>query len=145
MAGFGYGTVTNQDSGVNFLGITAKDFQSGIKIQNTGLPYVQTFDPKYVGANGMANTAYLTPVTTPGVFGYRPVFRAPMWWNSDMSMTKSIPIHERWKMTLQGTAANVFNHPTVVSVGSLAINSTSFGRATPGGTRRIELRANIEF
>ncbi len=47
-------------------------------------------------------------------------------------------------MTLQGTAANVFNHPTI-GLGSLAINSTSFGRAVPGGTRRIELRANIEF
>src|SRR5450759_2506492 len=144
MSGFGYGTVTNADSGVNFTGITANDFQSGIRVQHTGLPYVQTFDPKYVGANGMANPAYLTPGTTPGVFGYRPVLYAPLWWSSDLSATKSIPIHERWRMTLQGTAANVFNHPTT-GIGSLAINSTSFGRATPGGTRRIELRANIEF
>jgi hypothetical protein len=144
MSGFGYATVTSADSGVVFNGITANDFQSGIKIQHTGLPYVQTFDPKFVGANGMANPQYLTPQTTPGAFGYRPVLYAPLWWNSDASVTKSIPVHENWRMTLQGTAANVFNHPTI-GIGSVAINSTSFGRATPGGTRRIELRANIEF
>jgi hypothetical protein len=144
MSGFGYGTVTSADSGVVFNGITANDFQSGIRIQHTGLPYVQTVDPKFVGANGMANPAYLTPMTTPGVFGYRPVLYAPMWWSSDMSATKSIPLRENWRFTLQGTAVNVFNHPTI-GLGNLAINSTSFGRATPGGTRQIELRANIEF
>ncbi len=87
MTGFGYGTVTNADSGVVFNGITANDFQNGIRIQHTGNPYVQTVDPKYVGANGMANPAFLTPATTPGVFGYRPVLYAPMWWNSDLSVT----------------------------------------------------------
>ncbi len=140
----GYATVTGADSGVNFLGISANDFQNGIQIQHTGLPYVLTFDPKYIGANGMANPAYLTSASTPGVFGYRPTFYAPMWWSSDMSLTKSVPVHENWRLTLQGTAANVFNHPTI-GMGSLSVTSTSFGRATPGGTRRIELRANIEF
>jgi hypothetical protein len=140
----GYQTVTNADSGVNLLGFTADDFQSQIEIRRTGNPYVLTFDPKYIGANGMANPQYLTPATTPGVFGYRPVFRAPVWWNADLSATKTIPIHERWKLSLQGMANNVFNHPTI-GIGNLGVMSTSFGRATPGGTRRIELRANIEF
>jgi hypothetical protein len=144
MTGFGYATMTAADSGVVFNGINANDFQSGIKIQHTGNPYVLTFDPKYIAANGMANPQYLTPMTTPGALGYRPTFYAPLWWNSDASVTKTVPIHERYRMTLQGTAANVFNHPTI-GMGSIAINSTSFGRATPGGTRRIELRANIEF
>jgi hypothetical protein len=49
MSGFGYATMTSADSGVVFNGISANDFQSGIKIQHTGLPYVLTFDPKYIG------------------------------------------------------------------------------------------------
>src|SRR6185369_364352 len=36
ISGFGYGTVTNADSGVNFLGITAGDFQSSIANRTTG-------------------------------------------------------------------------------------------------------------
>jgi hypothetical protein len=144
MTGFSYQTMTSADSGVVFNGISANDFQSGIKIQHTGNPYVLTFDPKYIGANGMANPQYLTPMTTPGMLGYRPTFYAPFWWNSDASVSKSIPVHEKWRMTLQGSASNVFNHPTI-GMGSIAINSTSFGRATPGGRREIELRANIEF
>jgi hypothetical protein len=147
----GYSTVTNAGSGVNFLGINAQQFQDGIHFQHmsactpTGCTgWVQTFAPQYVAANGMANPQYLTPATTPGVFGAWPIFRAPFWWSSDMSATKSVPIHERWRFTLQASAVNVFNHPTI-GIGSLNVTSTSFGRATPGGNRQLELRANLEF
>jgi hypothetical protein len=140
-----YATVTGATSGLNLNGgLTAEGLQDSIKIQSTGLNYKLFLDPKLIGANGMANPQYLTPVTTPGQFGTWIVLRAPMWWSSDLSATKSIPVHENWRLTLQGTAANVFNHPTI-GLGTLNLTSTSFGRATPGGTRRIELRANIEF
>jgi hypothetical protein len=141
----GYSTVTGADSGVNFVGITAADFQKGISIRKTGNPWVLTFDPQYIGADGMASSTYFTPATTPGVFGaINTVLRAPMWWNTDLSVTKIIPITERVKMSLQGSALNAFNHPTF-GIGSLNIRSTSFGQATSGSSRSIELRANIEF
>ena len=145
LAGFGYATVSSADSGVVFNGLTAADLQSAVTVQHTGLPYVYTVDPKFIAANGMANSSYLAAATTPGVFGYRPIIYGPSWWMSDFSVTKSIPITERFRMTLQGSARNAFNHPTI-GMGTLSINSTSFGRATPGGTpRNIELRANLEF
>jgi hypothetical protein len=139
-----YATVTGATSGVNFVGTTAQQLQDSIKIQDTGLNYKLFLDPKLIAANGQANPAFLTPVTTPGYFGSWVVLRAPWWWNSDLSATKSVPIKENWRLTLQGTAANAFNHPTI-GLGTLSLTSTSFGRATPGGTRRIELRANLEF
>jgi hypothetical protein len=141
----GYGTVTGSDSGVNFVGITADDFQKGISIRKTGNPWVLTFDPKYIAADGTANSQYLTPATTPGVFGaINTVLRAPMWWNTDLSVTKAIPITESVRMTLQGSAMNAFNHPTF-GIGNLSIRSITFGQATSGSARNIELRANIEF
>jgi hypothetical protein len=142
----GYSTVTGADSGVNFTGTTANDFQNGVQVINTGLNYKLTIDPKFIAANGMANPAYLTSASTPGVFGYSPVIRAPMWWSTDLSVTKSVPITERFKLTLQGSAVNAFNHATI-GLGTLNVTSTSFGRATPGanGPRRVEVRANLEF
>ena len=142
----GYATVSSAGSGVNFLnGLTAKQFQSDIDVQRTGSPYVQTFGSQFVGANGAANPTYFTPASTPGVFGQWPFFRAPFWWASDLSATKSVPIHERFRFTLQATATNVFNHPDF-GLGSLSILSTSFGRATPfSSPRNLELRVNVEF
>ena len=139
-----YSTVTGATSGANLIGITTRELQDSIKIQDTGLNYKLFLDPKLIGANGMANPTYLTPVTTAGQFGVWTILRAPMWWNSDISATKSITIHEGWRVTLQGSALNAFNHPTI-GLGTLSMTSTAFGRSTPGGTRRIELRANIEF
>ncbi len=142
----GYSTVTGADSGVIFNGIAARDFQSSISVRKSGNPWVTTFDPKYIGANNMASTTYFSPASTPGVFGYRPTFWGPLWWNTDISINKSIPIRERVKMTLQGAFLNAFNHPAF-GMGSLGILSTNFGQTTTtmNGARNIELRANVEF
>ena len=140
----GYNTVTGADSGVLFSGISARDFQSSISIRKGGSPWVTTFDPKYIGANNMASTTYFTPASTPGAFGYRPTFWGPLWWNTDISINKSIPVRERVRMTLQGAFLNAFNHPTF-GIGSLNILATNFGQATTGSNRNIELRANVEF
>jgi hypothetical protein len=129
---------------VVFNGITAGDFQSGIAIRKGGNPWVTTFNPKYIAANGMANPAYLSPAGTPGEWGYRPVLRAPRWWNTDISLTKSIPLREKVRMTIQASAVNAFNHPTF-GMGNLNIQSITFGQATSGSARNVELRANIEF
>jgi hypothetical protein len=144
----GYNTFNQNDAGVNFVnGFTAKQLQDSVGVYHTGSPFVYTFDPsKFLAPNGSANTQYMTPNTTPGVWGYRPMIYGPHWFNADLSVNKSIPIRERVKMTLQGEFLNVFNHPTF-GLGGVNVQSTAFGQATGGPTtaRRIELRANLEF
>ena len=149
--GGGFSTVTGASSGVNFLnGLTANQFQDSLKIQHTGActatgcnGWVQEFSP-YLAANGTASNSYFTYDTTPGVFGVTTIIRGPWNWTSDMSATKVVPIHEKYKFTLQATASNVFNHPTI-GLGGLSLTSTSFGRVTPGGSRSMVLRANLVF
>jgi len=149
--GGGYATVTNAGSGVNFLnGMTAQKFQQSLKIQHTGscsatgcTGWVQEFSP-YLASNGTADPNSFVYNTTPGAWGAWPMIRGPWNWTSDMSVTKRVPIHEKYKFMIQATASNVFNHPTI-GLGSLTLTSTSFGRVTPGGNRSMVLRANIEF
>lgn len=144
--GNGFATVNGNDAGVVFNGITAKDLQSSVAVRRSGSPWVTTFDPKYTGANGMANPTYISPASTPGVWGYRPTIWGPHWFNTDLSINKSIPIRESVRMTLQGAFLNAFNHPTF-GLGSLSVQSITFGQTTAGytGARNIELRANVEF
>lgn len=149
--GGGYATVTGTTSGVNFLnGLTAKQLQSSINIQHTGLctasgcsGWVQELSP-YLAPNGTANPSDFVYNTTPGAWGAWPIIRGPWGWTSDMSATKRVTIHENYRFMLQVAATNVFNHPTI-GLGSLSLTSTSFGRATPGGSRAMVLRANLEF
>jgi hypothetical protein len=149
--GGGYATVTNTSSGIVFQnGTTAKQFQDSMKQQynssctSTGCTgWVQEFSP-YLASNGTADPKYFTYNTTPGVWGAWPVIRGPMSWSSDMSATKRVTIHEKYRFMLQVTASNVFNHPNI-GLGSLSLTSTSFGRVTPSGNRSMVLRANIEF
>ena len=147
----GYATVTSASSGINFLnGMTAKQVQNSINVQHTGLctasgcnGWVQEFG-SLLAPNGTANSADFTPGTTAGQFSQWPIIRGPFTWTSDMSATKNVPIHEKYRLTIQVTASNVFNHPTI-GLGSTSILSTSFGRTTPGGNRSMVLRANLQF
>jgi hypothetical protein len=149
--GGGYSTVTGTSSGVNFLnGVTAKQLQNSINIQHTGScsasgcnGWVQELAP-YLAANGTANTSDFVYNTTAGAWGAWPIIRAPWSWGSDMSATKNVTIHENYRFTLQVTATNVFNHPTI-GLGSLSLTSTSFGRTSPSGSRAMVLRANLQF
>ena len=162
----GYNTVNNLDGGVNLNGISSSDLQNAVGVFRSGNPWVTLFDPKFIAANGAANSAYLTPASTASVFGYRPVVYGPGWYNIDMSVNKSIPIHESIRFTFQAEFLNLTNHPTFgftnnnVNSNNLAILGTNFGQTvgqTPNGfgvggngnffapPRRIEFRANIEF
>ena len=151
----GYVTVQSHvGSGINFLnGQTAQSVQNSINIQHTGActasgcnGWVQEFS-NYLNPDnsGTANPADFTNASTPGQFASWPFIRGPIVWTSDASATKNVRIHERFNLTIQATATNVFNHPTI-GLGSLSILSSSFGRATPGGTpRAMALRANLIF
>jgi hypothetical protein len=147
----GYNTVNANDAGVVFQnGFTAQQLQSSVGVYHSGNPFVYVIDPtKYLAPNGSASTTYITPNTTAGVWGYRPMIYGPHWFNADLSVNKTVPIRESVHLTLQGEFLNVFNHPTFsfANTTPLNIQSTAFGQLTSGPTtaRRIELRANLEF
>jgi hypothetical protein len=146
----GYNTVNANDAGVVFQnGFTAKQLQDSVGVYHSGNPFVYTFDPtKFLAPNGSASANYMTPITTAGAWGYRPLIYGPHWFNADLSVNKTIPIRETLRLTIQGEFLNVFNHPTFAFVsGNMSIQSTAFGQSTSGPTtaRRIELRANLEF
>jgi hypothetical protein len=142
----GYGTLNTNDSGIVLNGITRADLQNAVKVQKLGSPWVQTFDPKFIAANGSAVTSYLQPNTTPGTWGYRPYIWGPGWYNIDLSVNKSIPVRESIKVVLQTQFLNLFNH-TNFGLGGLGIQSISFGQSTggAGGPRVVEFRLNVEF
>lgn len=75
----------------------------------------------------------------------RNTFRAPMFWNSNISLMKSFPIGDRWRLDLRGEFSNLFNHrnfgPPVASM-----NNADFGRnnSSPPG-RYVQAVAKIRF
>lgn len=84
---------------------------------------------------------------TPGSFGAHPWLYGPHLWNADISITKSIPISERFRFSLQGEFLNAFNHPNFANPNA-NVGSSNFGHSGPSnfnGPRVIELRANISF
>ncbi len=143
----GYLTVNGNDGGVNFAqGVTARTIQNSIGVYRTGNPWVETVNPSLLAANGGISTSNYVPNITPGVFGANPYVYGPHWFNDDLSLNKSLPIHESLRATLQFQFLNVFNHPAF-GLGTLAAQSLSFAQTTGTITtaRRIEIRANIEF
>lgn len=92
----------------------------------------------------------------------------PAFINDDLAISKTIPIHERWRFTFQAEMLNAFNHPNFqpgvangcvyfcysngftpngqqgqFAIGGISPNYPSY--SPNQGARVIELRANIEF
>lgn len=160
------------DSGVVLNGVTAAQLQSAVGTYRIpGTTEVSLINPKYLASStgGGANTQYILPNTTPGTIGQRVWLYGPHNTFDDMAITKSIPITERVRFSLQAEMLNAFNHP-VFSQGtangctyscfynqfSPYVQSGSFGivngpynpnssNVSTGGARLIELRANVEF
>lgn len=121
-------------------------------------------DPTFIGGNGRgAGPDGLTcsPVVAngfcnpqPGQIGNlsRNEFNGPMFFDTDLSILKAIPIHESMSLQLRGDAFNVFNHPTFV-MADQNINSSSFGHVTSttgtisngGGARVLQIGAAFIF
>jgi hypothetical protein len=153
------------DGGVTLTGVTASQLQSSVgKYPVPGTTNVAFLNPKYLLPTGGANTAYITPNTTPGTFGQRVWIHGPHNTYDDVSVTKHFAITEKVRFSLQAEMLNAFNHPTFgpgatnggANFGWNAIQSSTFGLITGGtlnpyqnspngGAREIELRANIEF
>ncbi len=152
----GTSTFNGNDSGVTLTGVTASQLQKQLRPRVVpGKPYVSLFDAKYINqANGQANTQYISPASTPGQFGQLLWLHDPKNFNTDLSLTKLVPIVSTVNLKLQGVFLNAFNHvswigmDTGVQDGTFGTTSTTAESGVLGasdGGREIELRANIEF
>ena len=141
-------TVNQSDSGVILTGVTASQLQKQIKIRpgtaNTGR--VNLFDSKYYASSGTSNTSYISPNFNAGQFGSLMWLHDPKWINTDMSITKIVPIRGEMNFTLQGEFLNVFNHTAWAGMDT-GVQDTTFGTTstTANSPRNIELRGNFRF
>lgn len=92
------------DSGVELNGITVSELQSKVGVYpGPDTNTLKTFLP--------ANVASLvSPETTPGKLGQMVYLSGPRYFNTDISLVKSIPITERVKFNLYAEFLNAFNH-----------------------------------
>lgn len=141
-------TVNGNDSGITLNGVTASELQKQIKIRPgvTGQGRVTLFDPKYISSSGQANTNYIGPNFNAGQFGSLMWLHTPKWINTDMSLTKVVPIRGEMNFTLQGEFLNAFNHTAWTGMDT-GVQDTTFGttNATANSPRNIELRGNFRF
>lgn len=179
----GYNTVNDTgDGGFVLNGVTVSQLQNAVGVfhpsatgqcasLSTG-PFAYMINPALLTG---CNPNYTPPAncvtflvgvcqnTTPGTFGFNPWLHGPHLWNADMSLSKTLPIGERLKFTLQAEALNVFNHPdwslpgaAPTFTGSVFTTSSGFANSATqsftnspannnGGARVLELRANITF
>ena len=144
----GNSTFNQFDGGLQLHGITAKDLQNSIRPRLVaGHAYVQMLDPKFIQSNGQgANPAYITPNFTPGTIGQLVWLHSPANFNTDLSLTKIVPVFRETNLKLQGEFFNAFNHVSWTGF-TTGVTSSTFGTSSSlfAGARQIELRANIQF
>ena len=149
------------DGGVTLTGVTTSQLQKSIGVHRVqGQGYANFIDPKYLTSGQGANTAYISPNTTPGTIGSVVYLHGPHAFFQDLSVSKSIPIHNEFKFRLQSEFLNVWNHPVFAAnyggnspafyQSNTSVQSSSFGQGYVtneglGFGRIIELRGNIEF
>jgi hypothetical protein len=140
--------VNNTDSGLTLTGVTASQLQKQIRIRpSNGHPWVNLFDSRYYNTtSGESNTASISPNYNAGQFGNLLWLHDPKWINTDMALTKVIPIYKEMNFKLQGEFLNVFNH-VAWSGADTGVQDTTFGTTsgTANGPRNIELRGNFRF
>jgi hypothetical protein len=150
----GYATYNDYaDGGVTLSGVTRKQLQKSVGVHRVaGKSYAQIIDPKYLKSktSGGANTTYINSNTTPGTIGDVIFLYGPHAFYHDVSLSKSVAVHDTMRFRLQGEFLNVWNHPvfgsTPSSMSSGYVQSNSFGLAGVTNTpRRVEIRANFEF
>jgi hypothetical protein len=144
----GTNTVNQNDSGITLTGVTASQLQKQIKIRPglAGSGRVNLFDSKYLSSLGQANTQYISPNFNAGQFGTLMWLRDPKWINTDMAITKVVPIHGEVNFTLQAEFLNAFNHTAWAGMDT-GVQDTTFGTtsSTANGPRNIEARGNFRF
>jgi hypothetical protein len=149
------------DGGVTLTGVSTSQLQKAVGVHRVpGQGYANFIDPKYLTPGQGANTAYIAPNTTPGTIGNVIYLHGPHAFFQDLSVSKSIPIHNEIMFRLQSEFLNVWNHPTFAAnsggqtpafyQSNTSVQNSSFGQGyvtneANGFGRIIELRANIQF
>jgi Carboxypeptidase regulatory-like domain len=157
------------DSGVVLNGITVSQLQGQVgvhpapTIADNG---VNIPDPS-IQALGLPTSLFgpggaVQPESTPGVIAPPLFLHGPMFVNTNLSLTKAIPIWERVAMEFHAEFINAFNHPNFnytddYSYGSnnpaqyLFVNSAPYSQLTVGtgatvtGARQIQFRLQVVF
>ena len=144
----GTSTFNQNDAGITLIGVTPSQLQHQIYPRRVpGKPYVSLFDPKYINqVNGQANSAYIQPESTPGQIGRLLWLHDPSNFNTDLALTKLVPIHEAFNLKVQGVFLNAFNHVSWAGMDT-GVQDGTFGTtsALAYGPRQIEIRANLQF
>jgi hypothetical protein len=111
------------------------------------------------GAQQCLSASQFGPATSVGLNGPRNAFRGPMYVNTDLSVTKQIPLHwEGGHLTVSAQAFNALNHLNF-SRPTGSLSSSTFGKITsvlnPSGIfsgvggddspRILQLKANVTF
>ncbi|GAB4243330.1 MAG: hypothetical protein Kow00109_19090 [Acidobacteriota bacterium] len=147
----GYSTFNNiGDGGVVLNGVSRDDLQDAIGVYKTGGTYVELIDPKFRTPGVGANPDYIRAHTTPGTFAGSIWLYGPGGFDWDLSLTKSIPVREPYKLTFQAQFLNVLNHPVFGNAPNpVGANVRQSWWATTSGQsndpRVIEFRLNFSF
>ena len=152
------------DSGVILNGISPHQLQSKIGLYpgpNPAEPKV-FFPSSLLSSTGSSNPSLLSPPTTPGELGQFVFLSGPKFFNTDISIVKSIPITERVKFDIYAEFLNAFNHTNWDVIDSYTpgsnnpaeyanINSSTFSALSepdtgpPWSPRNIQFRLQLTF
>lgn len=142
------------DSGVVLNGITVSQLQSAIGAfagpnPNVPLTIFRT-------ATNPISTGQVAPESTPGQLGQAVFLHGPMFINTDISITRRIPIYEHVNLNIHGELLNAFNHVNWsfndrISGGTnnpaqyLLIDQSPVGVAQQYANRVIQFRMELGF
>lgn len=100
------------DSGVELKGITASQLQSKVGLYPGPNPTepVVFLPPSLLSASGSANPSIVSPATNPGQLGQFVFLTGPRFFNTDISIVKSILVTEHVKVNIYAEFLNAFNH-----------------------------------
>ena len=141
-------TVNANDGGITLNGVTVSQLESQIRVRPgpAGSGLVNLFDPKFISSSGQANTQYISPNFNAGKFGTLMWIHGPKWINTDLQVSKVVPIHGEMNFTLQAAFLNAFNHVAWAGMDT-GVQDGVFGTTsgTANGPRNIEIRGNFRF
>jgi hypothetical protein len=144
-------TLNQEDAGVILNGITVKELQQMVNVRAGTNANVFVFDERLIGADGRANTQFLSVPTTPGVLGEYVYLYGPGLWSADLSVAKNFNIPGGQRFNFEALFINAFNHRNVLVGGTggatLSIDSTTFGQTTTAaiGARQVQFRLGFYF
>lgn len=102
----GQSTFNDEDGGVVLNGITYSQIQNAVGVFTTGNSQapIDWLNPSLV------NSPKIQPESTPGVIGQVLFFHGPSYFNTDLALTKNIPIRESLHLVIKANFLNAFNH-----------------------------------